>query len=142
VILQGYLDQGSSFFKLLRGIYSFAIIDLREKMELILVRNPGGVKPLYYKEDAGVMFASEIKAIKALSVQNSSIEEKSIKQYLNLGFIPEPSTVYKDIHSIRPGYILRFSNNKIVYYKPFFEHRFDHINAYFFEENVKKTQCF
>ncbi len=139
VILQGYLEQGSGFFSSLRGIYSFAIIDLRNEVELILVRDPGGVKPLYYKEDAGIMFASEIKAIKALSYQNSSFDETSIKQYLNLGFIPEPNTVYKDIHSIRPGYILKFSNNKIVNYKPFFEYRFDKINSYSFEKNIEKT---
>ena len=48
VILEGYLEHGVEFFKKLRGIYSFVILDKRNGINFILVRDPAGIKPLYY----------------------------------------------------------------------------------------------
>ena len=48
VILEGYLQHGVKFFKKLRGIYSFVILDKRNGIKFILARDPAGIKPLYY----------------------------------------------------------------------------------------------
>ena len=51
----------------IRGMYAFALFDKIEK-SLTLVRDPLGVKPLYYyKGRNSIAFASEIKAILAMS---------------------------------------------------------------------------
>ncbi|MAV58484.1 MAG: asparagine synthetase B, partial [Candidatus Marinimicrobia bacterium] len=47
-ILEGYLEQGVEFFKKLRGIYAFVILDRRGPGQILMVRDPAGVKPLYY----------------------------------------------------------------------------------------------
>ena len=40
VILQGYLEQGCAFFEKFRGIYAFAILDLRSGIDFIIARQP------------------------------------------------------------------------------------------------------
>ena len=64
VILAGYLTMGVSFFKQLRGIYAFAIVELGEQPKVVVARDPSGIKPLYYSFGNGeLIFASEIKAL-------------------------------------------------------------------------------
>ena len=89
VILNGYIEEGISFFNKLRGIYSFSIIDRRKSLKVILARDPAGVKPLYYSQNNNMLvFASEIKAIKHLTDKNFKTNETALRQYINLGFIP------------------------------------------------------
>ncbi|MEZ4824448.1 MAG: hypothetical protein R2942_19475 [Ignavibacteria bacterium] len=40
VVLEGYLKEGTDFFKKLRGIYAFAIYDNRQTQKVILARDP------------------------------------------------------------------------------------------------------
>ena len=47
VILAAYEAWGESAFARLEGIFAFALWDTREQ-KLLLVRDPAGVKPLYY----------------------------------------------------------------------------------------------
>ena len=61
VIVHLYEDFGLDTFQKLDGMFALAIYD---DGDLILARDPLGIKPLYYAESKGVLFfASEIKAI-------------------------------------------------------------------------------
>ena len=84
-IIEGYLEKGVEFFKKLRGIYAFVILDRRGPGpgQILMVRDPAGVKPLYYTaQNQKIIFASEIKAIKKLSIETDRINSVSIKHYL------------------------------------------------------------
>lgn len=60
VILPLYDQYGLDFTHHLRGMYAIALYDL-ERKNLILARDPFGIKPLYYRlTGAGVFFSSEI----------------------------------------------------------------------------------
>ena len=130
VILYGYLEQGVEFFKKLRGIYAFAILDRRYNDKIILARDPSGVKPLYYREfHNSLTFSSEIKGIIATDNTNHPINNISIRQFLNLGYIPEPNTVYKNIYALRPGYYMEWSPDKDSTIKPFFQYSYEDWNS-------------
>lgn len=63
VILNSYLKWGKGFVNYLDGQFAIAIYDSGKK-ELILARDPMGIKPLYYSHYQGKLyFASEIKAL-------------------------------------------------------------------------------
>ena len=47
VILAAFAQWNTQAFARLKGMYAFALWDLVEK-ELFLVRDPAGIKPLYY----------------------------------------------------------------------------------------------
>lgn len=62
-ILNAYLKWGINFVDHLDGKFAIAIYDERTK-QLVLVRDPMGVKPLYYTYHNGnVLFSSEIKSL-------------------------------------------------------------------------------
>jgi len=108
VLLEGYLKHGSSFFKRIRGIYAFAIYDFRVEGDerLVLLRDSAGVKPLYVAEESsGVIFSSEIKAILPLLKHKPEIDSQALKAYIHLGYIVEPSTIYKGLSALTPGEI-------------------------------------
>lgn len=59
VILAGYQEYGLDFFKQLKGMFAFALLD-QSKEQTFLVRDGIGIKPLYYHENDGALyFASE-----------------------------------------------------------------------------------
>jgi asparagine synthase (glutamine-hydrolysing) len=108
VLLRGYLEEGPEFFSRLRGIYAFAILDQRgPETQVVLGRDPAGVKPLYWFRNAHLLaFASEIKALIPVVGCELTVDENVLKTYLNLGYCPEPHTIYKQIHALTPGHVL------------------------------------
>ena len=113
VVLAAYLLWGKDFINKIDGMFSIAIMDKR-KQELLLYRDRFGIKPLfYYSNGADFAFASEIKAIIALSKDlNLEVDNTSIYDYLNFRYIPEPKTLYKKIFKLLPGYELVFDLRK------------------------------
>lgn len=59
VLLAAYWAWGLSMWSRLVGMYAFAIVDL-DRQQVILARDPFGIKPLYYVQNEGLLaFASE-----------------------------------------------------------------------------------
>jgi asparagine synthase (glutamine-hydrolysing) len=65
VVLEAFLEWGEESVYRLRGEFAFAIVD-RQRDRVYLVRDPLGVKPLYWSRQAGhLSVASEVKALVA-----------------------------------------------------------------------------
>ncbi len=65
VLLHLYSEKGERMVHDLRGMFAFGLWDA-PKRELLLARDPYGIKPLYYSDDGHVMrFASQVKALMA-----------------------------------------------------------------------------
>ncbi len=102
VILRGYETWGEKILARIRGIFALVIYDARGRV--ILARDPLGVKPLYYAHtDAGLVFASELKALRATELVSRELDPISIVAYLELGAAPTPRTVYRDAHALEAG---------------------------------------
>jgi len=75
VVLNSYLKWGKDFVNYLDGQFAIALYDGRKK-ELILARDPMGIKPLYYSyHKEKLFFSSEIKSL--VKNLNSEIIELS-----------------------------------------------------------------
>lgn len=107
VILRGYETWGEKIFARLRGIFALAFYDARANC-VLLARDHLGVKPLYYaRTDAGLLFASEIKALRASQLVSHELDAVSIVAYLELGCVPTPRTIFQNIHALEPATLLR-----------------------------------
>lgn len=96
--------QGVSAIPKLNGIFAFAFLDLSTK-RLCLVRDPFGVKPLYYCRSGGTLaFCSELKPLVRLMRQEVSI--KNLAELLRLRYSPSPDTLFHDIRKVRPGHLI------------------------------------
>ncbi len=105
-LVHGYEEYGPAFVEKLRGMFSFAIRDLREQ-RLFLARDRFGKKPLYYAETpAGFYFASELKCLRAVGVPpavNGEMNAEAISFYLQFAYIPDPLTAFQGVHKLPGG---------------------------------------
>ncbi|MBN9088932.1 MAG: asparagine synthase (glutamine-hydrolyzing) [Reyranella sp.] len=103
VLLQLYADRGPSMVAALRGMFAFGLWD-RAKRQLLLARDPLGIKPLYYADDGWtVRFASQAKALLAGGAVSRDPDPAGIVGFHLLGSVPEPFTVWRDIRSVPAG---------------------------------------
>ncbi len=103
VILKSYIEWGTSMFVKLDGMFAICIVDL-EQQKIILGRDRVGLKPLFYsKNENGLIWASEIKAILKNEFIKPEINWNGV--YTNFLFQTTlaPETCFKDIFSLEPG---------------------------------------
>ena len=106
VLLALYATYGRDCLLLLQGMYAFAIWD-REERRLLLVRDPLGIKPLYYYADgARLVFASEVKAILAAPGVPREIDPAGLENYFAHGHSTAPTTIYRGIRKLPPGHLV------------------------------------
>jgi asparagine synthase (glutamine-hydrolysing) len=106
VILRAYERWGLDCLKKLRGMFAFAIWD-NQKKELILARDPYGIKPLYfYHTDRLFFFASEVRALLASGLVPRKLSRDGLVSYLQFGAVQDPLTMIEGVRSLLPGYCL------------------------------------
>lgn len=107
VILAAFAAWNSQSFSRFNGMFAFALFDKQEN-ELYLVRDPAGIKPLYYSLEQGTLvFASEVRAFAAAG-QHYTPHEKWPVLLLAYGHLPEPVTTFKEIKPIPKGCFLKY----------------------------------
>lgn len=117
VIVHLYEEYGKDCVHMLRGMFAFAIWDTKSK-ELFLARDRLGIKPVYFIQSAGhFVFASEIKAIKSSGLFDLQINYQSVDNFLSLGYVPPPETMFKDIYALLPGEYALFSAGELEQHK-------------------------
>lgn len=91
------------------GMFSIALWDQRNRV-LTLVRDRMGEKPLYYGNINGVLaFSSDLAALKCISGFSNKIYERSVNLYLRLSYVPEPLSIFENIHKLEQATILEIS---------------------------------
>ncbi len=114
VLLNGLSYYGLEFLNKVVGQFAIVFFDFN-KNNVYLIRDRLGQKPLFYKLlPDSLTFSSNLKSLIALN-KDKSIDETSLFTYLDLGVVPSPKTIIKDIHKLKPGEIVKFEfqNNKI-----------------------------
>ncbi|WP_410879102.1 asparagine synthase (glutamine-hydrolyzing) [Myroides sp. DW712] len=88
------------------GIFSLCFLDVVQQ-KMYLVRDPFGIKPLYYTQDSEdrLCFASELRPLHKIR-QEASLAKENIASLLKLRYNPAPDTIYTHIQKLRPGHIL------------------------------------
>jgi len=126
VLLHGLMEYGEKFVERLNGIFAFALWDRREQ-ELLLVRDPIGVKPLYYckPKPETLLFASEIKALFAYPGLKREPNFEALQEHLARCHASGNHTAFKEIYRLGPGMMLKWrcsdkSSHIQPYWKPDF----------------------
>ncbi|MEW5977983.1 MAG: asparagine synthase (glutamine-hydrolyzing) [Acidobacteriota bacterium] len=105
-IVHLYEECPDDFVAKLRGMFAFGLWDDRRR-RLVLARDRLGKKPLYYYHDsAKLVFASEIKSILEHPNLDLEVDEQSLSDYLSLGYVPAPKSIYRQVRKVRPGHYL------------------------------------
>ena len=113
VILHGYEEYHEEVFNMLRGMYAFAIYDLKKK-EVIGVRDIFGIKPFYYyyfKDE--LIFGSEIKAFLEHPNFKKVINKEALEPYLCFQSSVLEETFFKNTFKLQPGHYFRYNGKKL-----------------------------
>jgi len=106
VLLAALVEWGTAAMTRLRGMYAFAFFDGRTG-RLALGRDPFGMKPLLHGFVGGrFVFASELRAIRAMGGAALTLDRAALDAYLTYGAIPEPHTIVREITMLPPGHVL------------------------------------
>jgi asparagine synthase (glutamine-hydrolysing) len=114
VLVHLYEEYGDDFVGRLNGMFGFALWDGRRK-RLLVGRDRLGIKPLYYREDGSrLAFASEAKAILALPGVSAELDPAGLEEYLGLGYVPGPRSMFRGIRKLLPGSLLACENGSVT----------------------------
>ncbi len=108
VVLEAWRAWGQDALRRFRGMFAFALADTATG-ELVLARDPLGIKPLYYlPRGDGVLFASELKALLAALGSELSIEPGALVASMLYYWVPEQRCAIRGVQKLPAGSWARF----------------------------------
>ena len=111
VIVHLWEDFGPGCVDHLRGMFAFALYDMKRKT-VFLARDRFGQKPLVYAETPHAFyFSSEIYPLSRLDHVDTGLNHHALDDFLSLHYIPAPATIYRGIKKLQPGCTLTVSRD-------------------------------
>ena len=108
-ILHLYEEEGDACVERLQGMFAFALWD-RKGDRLLLARDRLGIKPLYYAvNDRELLFASEIKAILAVTTGRPALNPAAVPEFLATRYLAGDETFFQGIRKLPPGHVFTWS---------------------------------
>ena len=105
---------GLAFADTLRGMYALAIHD-RVEREVVLARDPFGIKPLYTAEVAGgIAFASEPQALVAAGLVAPRVRAEARSELLQMQFTTGAETIFEGIRRVLPGESIAIAEGRVL----------------------------
>jgi len=103
----------------LAGMFALALWDKQEH-RLSLARDRIGIKPLYYSViDGALVFASELRPIVTWRGSLPEISLRGLSEFLRLGYVPSPLSIFEGIHKLPPATVLSFQQGRTTGPEPY-----------------------
>lgn len=88
------------------GAFAVAAWD-REGQRLVLARDAFGQRPLVYASvDGGLVFGSELGALRRFPGFDSSLDPRAVALFLRFKYVPSPHTIHAGARKLPPGHVL------------------------------------
>lgn len=137
VIIHGYEEYGNKLPEKLRGMFTFAIYDRKNK-KIFGARDHFGIKPFYYySKEESFIFGSEIKSFLPHPEFEKELFEEKLPDYLSFACIPGEETFFRNVYKLMPGHYFIYENNEMKISK-YFEPTFDIDNKKDMDDFVKE----
>ena len=109
VLVHGWEEWGAGLLPRLNGIFAFAIFDLRTR-EIVLARDPLGVKPLYLGIDGpSTWWCSELAPAADAGLRGpGGLSADALRLFLTFRFVPSPFAVWENVWKLPPASFVRF----------------------------------
>jgi asparagine synthase (glutamine-hydrolysing) len=119
VLLNLYILEKENCLNKLNGFFAFCVYDTAEQT-FFVARDRYGIKPLLYLFDEDkFIFSSEMKSIIQYGIEKK-IDHSALITYLQLNYIPAPSTIFTNVKKLLPGHCITVGRQKLhitQYYK-------------------------
>ena len=113
VLVHLYEEHGDDLVDALEGMFAFALWDVKRR-RLLLARDRFGEKPLFYRSAGSeLVFASDLRALRrGLPGQAEEIDPTSLAAFLDLGYVPGPRSLLRDVRQLPPAHRLTWSEDQ------------------------------
>ena len=100
-----YQNRGDSLLRDLNGPFIIAIAD-RVRRRLLLARDQHGQKFLFYGagRDGRLWFSDSLPRLRQCAGQAEGVDFQALADYLALGYIPAPATIYAGLRKVPAGH--------------------------------------
>lgn len=104
VVVEAYKAWGPNCVKRFNGMFALAIWDSQERT-LFLARDRLGKKPLFWSRTTSgdIVFASEIKSLRAHPSISLNLNPAAVGQYLSLNYVLGGTPIFAGVNSLEPG---------------------------------------
>ena len=100
VVLNALIEWGPDALARFNGMFALALIDERNG-RLLLARDRFGKKPLFVAQtSAGVLFASELKAILAVARAELRLDEDALRDYFRFQYVPGRGAIFENVEKV------------------------------------------
>ena len=138
VLIHLYEEKGEEMLNDLRGMFAFAIYDMKNK-KLFAARDFFGIKPFYYGVfNNHMLFGSEIKSFLAFPDFKKEVNTVALENYLTFQYSVLDETFFKGVYKLKPGHYLVYKDGKIDI-KRYFQPRFEPEKAGL-QDTIKKIE--
>ena len=98
----------------LDGMFAIGVYD-RQKQAIHLARDFAGIKPLFFgKKNGEFWFASQFnQVVKGLGKSKLTLSPEGMRDFLQLGYMQAPATLYKEIDQAEPGQHIVFDGQNL-----------------------------
>lgn len=122
VIAHLYEEYGLDLAAKLDGMFAFAVWDAKAH-RLVLGRDRAGIKPLYVTRLGNrLAWGSEAKCLLAGGL-DPQIDFQSLHDYLTLGYVPGPASIFAGVDQLPTGHILIAQPGKTPEVRPYWSLR-------------------
>lgn len=137
-LLLGFSLKGKSFVNELEGQFSIAFLN-RKNNTLILCRDRLGQKPMYYSiNKKEIVFSSNFKSILSYK-KNLNLDFEQMTNFIELGIVPSPNTLDKDILKLCPGELVEISLDDFTILE---QYRYWQLEDFVDNKNFDETEFF
>ena len=113
-LLDAWSQRGSKIFNDLDGQFAIYIYDSKKK-ELVLARDPFGIRPIFYTSfNGGFYFCSEIKGVFKLTNNDFPFDEVGIASIAMLWTTVGDRTIFENIKQVKRGHYVSISPKGVV----------------------------
>ena len=107
-LLLGLSYYGIEFLEKIEGQFSIFFFDNKIKKGY-LIKDRFGQKPLYYYSDKEkLFFSSNFLSLSSL-INFKEIDQNAMEKYLQIGVIPSPDTIFKNVKKVVPGHAVEIN---------------------------------
>src|ERR1700694_6160828 len=112
LLLHAYVAWGTPCVEHLRGDFSFAIWDARNK-QLFCARDHFGIKPFYYVQRENLfLFSNTLNCVRMHPKVSEELNDAAIGDFLLFGLnYDNATTSFRDVQRLPPGHCLTFSSS-------------------------------
>jgi asparagine synthase (glutamine-hydrolysing) len=111
VLLRLLVREGEKCLPKLAGMFAFAFWD-EATGEGLLARDTLGIKPLYYRHEAGALgFSSDARVLRE---RDDQLDSTALRNYFLWGSVADSQSLHREVRQLPAGHLLRWRNGGIA----------------------------